>query len=188
MGIKVSYPVENGNTVPYPPRFDEIRSNYGFIDLRGRPELVECIPEIDASPALRSLLIDLTDVSSLFMTLGCDLGDHTERNRPLDRRRIAGGYVQFAQLPLGPLDKNGLLAFCRGIEAQLGADVGNLRWELKFAVCPTDFTFDGLLSTHTLWLWFFAAASTTTKARASREHLLSSLQIAIRSASLRQAG
>lgn len=185
MGIKVSYPVENGNTIPYPPLFDEIRCNHGFVDLRGRPELVDRIPEINASPALRGLLTDLADARSLFMTLGCDLGEHTERDRPLDRRRIAGGYIQFAQLPLGPLDKNGLLSLCRGMEAQLGADVGDLRWELKFAVCPTNFTFDKLLSTHTLRLWFFAAASTATKARASREQLLLSLQIAIRVASLR---
>jgi hypothetical protein len=31
---------EEGMTVPYPPLFDDVRKNHGFVDLRGRPDLV----------------------------------------------------------------------------------------------------------------------------------------------------
>ena len=30
---------QEGMTVPYAPLFDDIRCNYGFVDLRGRPDL-----------------------------------------------------------------------------------------------------------------------------------------------------
>ena len=30
---------EKGMTVPYPPLFDDVRKNHGFIDIRGWPEL-----------------------------------------------------------------------------------------------------------------------------------------------------
>ena len=34
-------------------------TNYGFVDLRDRPELVDSIPEVRADPALRSLIAAL---------------------------------------------------------------------------------------------------------------------------------
>jgi hypothetical protein len=34
---------EKGMTVPYPPLFDDMRKNHGFIDTRGRPELASRI-------------------------------------------------------------------------------------------------------------------------------------------------
>jgi hypothetical protein len=48
---------EEGMTVPYPRLFDEIRSNHGFVDVRGRPELAAEIAETSHSPAMKALLI-----------------------------------------------------------------------------------------------------------------------------------
>jgi hypothetical protein len=33
---------EEANTVPYPPLFDSVRKNNGFVDVRGRPDLAGC--------------------------------------------------------------------------------------------------------------------------------------------------
>jgi hypothetical protein len=176
MALKVSHPLkEKGNTVPYPPLFDDIRRNHGFLDLRARPDLVSQIPEALESPALRQLLVKLADPSSQIMTLGCDLGEHTERSQPLNRRRCAGGYVQIAPLPLGPTDKDRLLSIARAAEAQLSQDVGNAFWEVEFALTLTAFSFNERLETHTMWIWFLAKAYSAEKARRAREALLLSL-------------
>ena len=46
---------QEGMTVPYPPLYDDIRRNHGFVDIRGRPDLASKIPEASQSPAFASL-------------------------------------------------------------------------------------------------------------------------------------
>ena len=83
-------------SVPYPPLFDDMRSNRGYVDLRGRPELAERIAECCDSDGLRLLLIALAQSASYFFTLGCDLGVQTiqhelfteENERAVDYRSI----------------------------------------------------------------------------------------------------
>ena len=70
MALTISYVIERGNTVPYPPLFDDMRRNHGFVDLRDRPELVDTIPEAIESPALRNLLIEMANQNSGLMTVG----------------------------------------------------------------------------------------------------------------------
>jgi len=43
---------EQGITVPYAPLFNDINRNHGFVDVRGRPDLVAGIPEASQSNAL----------------------------------------------------------------------------------------------------------------------------------------
>lgn len=65
-------------TVPYPPLFDSIRRNHGFVDLRGRPDLAAEISEGAQSIALKTLLIELAAGLSPIFSIGCDLGTHEE--------------------------------------------------------------------------------------------------------------
>ena len=176
MPLKTRYPVQiDGNTVPYPSRHDEIRCNYGFLDLRGKPELVDEVPETLESLSLKRLLTILADPLSQIMTVGCDLGEHIERKRQLSRRHVAGGYIQIAPLPVGAADKERLLAIARVADTKLRADSKDAWWEVDFKLSLTAFEFDDHVEAHTIWIWFFASASTSEKALSSREALLSSL-------------
>ena len=184
MGLKVSYPImERGNTVPYPPLHDEIRRNYGFVDLREQPNLVKAIPEAAESSALCAVLTDIARPSGSIMTLGCDLGEHTESECPLHRREIAGGYLQVCILPLGPTEKERLLTLAQGTADQIASDVGSHCWEVQFALCRTDFTFAERVKSHSIWIWLFAGSSTRERARLSREKLIQSLGVGLLSVS-----
>ena len=100
MTFKFSFEVDPvGITVPYPPVTDEIRSNRGFVDLRKEPERASEIAGAAESPALCNLLVRVAKKGSPIFTIGCDLGAHQERtNVPARRRKVAGGYIQFASI------------------------------------------------------------------------------------------
>ena len=87
--LAVDFEIEKeGMTVPYPPLFNDIRRNHGFVDLRGRPDLAIEIPEGSQSPALKAILVELSEPASPLFTLGCDLGTNPPgfRLRDLDVR------------------------------------------------------------------------------------------------------
>jgi hypothetical protein len=56
------YGKANGNTVPYPPLFDAIRKNHGFVDTRGRIDRIADIPEAQLSVALAEILRSLARI------------------------------------------------------------------------------------------------------------------------------
>jgi hypothetical protein len=95
MPLEIYKTSKEGITVPYGPIFDDIRRNYGFTDLRGRPDLAEQIFEGSSSPALRDLLVRIAGERSYF-SLGCDLGRHCEDEQPQIQRKFSGGYIQVA--------------------------------------------------------------------------------------------
>ena len=72
MPLEVIHRGGEGITVPYPPLFDGIRKNRGFVDTRGRPDLASDIAEGLESNALRNCLVKISDENSYF-PLGCDL-------------------------------------------------------------------------------------------------------------------
>jgi hypothetical protein len=175
MSLKFSYTIKRGNTVPYPPLFDDVRRNFGFLDLRGNPDRVDDVPETVESPALRNLLLDMADPESTLMSIGCDLGNRRHKDAQLGRRYRAGGYIQIAFLPLGPPDLPQLEAVVRAAEAELKAGISQDNWRIDFARCATHFNFDQFIEAETLWIWFDAEASTAENAHASRERLIASL-------------
>jgi hypothetical protein len=65
------------------------RRNHGFVDLRGRPDLAIEIPEGSQSPALKGILVELSEPDSPLFTLGCDLGTHEEPWREESARHVA---------------------------------------------------------------------------------------------------
>lgn len=94
MPAKITYSENDGNTVPYPPHFDELQKNHGYFKTRGHPENVDLIPETQRSTALRNLLLDLASELSVVTSLRCDLGEHRLPKRHISSRWQAGGYVQ----------------------------------------------------------------------------------------------
>ena len=81
-------------SVPYPAFFSSTRSNRGFVDLRGRPELAASIAEAETSKALRTFLVRIAATRTTLFSIGCDLGHHVDPAAPKGRRRVAGGYIQ----------------------------------------------------------------------------------------------
>lgn len=179
MPVQVVYSSgERGNTVPYPPLEDEIRRNHGFVDLRGKPEAVATIPEARLSPALASLLTSLAQPHSAFISLGCDLGEHTDPASQLNTRRRAGGYVQIADARMKDVDGTFLKRAAAHIEITLNAKAGTDRWSIRFVLTRVAYEFNERVEAHSFWLWFDAKASTLDKARASRERLLGAIAAA----------
>jgi hypothetical protein len=176
MPLDVSYPIkERGNTVPYPKLFDEIRRNHGFVDLRAKPELVNLIPEAGNSPALNDILVRFAQKNSSIMTLGCDLGEHSDMNTASAITCIAGGYVQICELPIRDDDSASLAKIAQEAELKLRDDVGDLHWEVEFCLCRTTFKLEAATEGYSLWIWFHAHDSTIDKAKISREKLLLAL-------------
>lgn len=181
MAVQIAYSSDGrGNTVPYPPLEDEIRHNFGFVDLRGEPDAVAAVPEAQLSSALAGLLIALAQPHSALISLGCDLGEHTDPASQLQTRRRAGGYVQVADARMKDAESNFLKRAAAHIEAALRAAVGDDRWSVRFDLARVAYAFDDQVEAHSLWIWFDAKASTIERACLSRERLLTAMRAAIK--------
>lgn len=173
-----------GNTVPYPPLQDEIRRNHGFVDLRTNPAAVANIPEAKHSPALANLLVALAQPHSVLISLGCDLGEHSDPTSRLQTRRRAGGYVQIADARMRDAEGDFLKRAAAHIEAGLKAAADSDRWNILFDLSGVAYEFNGRVEAHSIWIWFDAMASTFDKARASRERLLNAIATTVTTFSL----
>lgn len=161
-----------GTTVPYPPLYDDIRRNHGFVDLRGKPELVREVLEAAESGALFRLLIALSQPRSQVCSLGCDLGTHVNSAARWGTRQVAGGYVQIADSRFENFEFNIVKDVSVYIEKSLRANVGNDRWDVKFELRSVIFNFNAPVEAPSVWLWFFAKHSSRTGAIESRERLM----------------
>ena len=180
MGARVTYCTAPGNTVPYPPLFDEIRQNHGFVDTDGHPERIEEIPEATWSYSLRSLLLDLASPTSDFISLGCDLGESKKPGRRLSARWVAGGYLQIMARDREQQGVPALQPLAKTIEARLNQDSGNDNWEAELALVPVRLANENDVMLQSIWAWFYARASTLERARSSRERLLIAFRDALR--------
>lgn len=178
MGARITYSERNGNTVPYPPLFDNIRRNYGFVDTRGNPDRITEIPEAQESPGLAAVLHSLAKPGAALVSLGCDLGQHSELKSRLQARRVAGGYVQVASAQ--PMTPESELKFLRAlgtaIESSLTEAAGPDNWIVDLQLAPVILRFDIEIECRSIWIWFYAKASKPDRAIAARERLLIALE------------
>lgn len=171
---------KEGITVPYPPLFDEIRNNYGFLDLRGRPDLVSSVPEVLQSQALRSLLIQLSEPASPIFSLGCDLGAHTDSDSEECTRHVAGGYVQLVSSTYADRSSDDYYALATAIGRTMEQKSQQQNWKLDFLLTIVALNLDDFYDlTPSLRIWFCAAANTPRAAVHSREVLISELEVAL---------
>jgi hypothetical protein len=174
MPLRILYGKADGNTVPYPPIFDALRKNHGYIDTRGCVDRIADIPEAHLSEALADILRLLAAPDSLLISLGCDLGQRDKPNGRLDTRKWAGGYVQIAAARQSTTTEEFALLrdMAKAIEADLHQAAASDRWEVRFILTPIHLDFEEERDTQSAWLWFDAKASTFDLAVASRERLL----------------
>lgn len=178
--LKVDFEAEeDGTTVPYGPLFDDIRKNYGFIDLRGRPDLAQTIPEGMQSAALWALLVDLSQPTSSLFSLGCDLGSH-EEPFGLDVSYVAGGYIQIVTAQYLRTSADEYLEYAYHISDSLEAGSESHDWQVRFVLKFVSLKLDENDEiVPSVWIWFYARAQTLEGATKSREVLVAKLRGAL---------
>ncbi len=167
---------QEGITVPYSPLFDGMRQNHGFVDLRGHPELAAEIPECAKSPALKALLMELSNREASFFTLGCDLGSHEEPELGEGNRYVAGGYIQLMHACYADRLPEDYTNLGYAIAQKLEEQSHDYNWIVRFVPSFVVFNLDNFSNlASSLWIWFYATAPTSEAALASREVFLAML-------------
>lgn len=166
---------QEGMTVPYPPLFDNIRSNEGFVDTRGRPELAASIPECSRSPAMKELLVLLAQPKAKIFSVGCDVGGKfvTDDGDPY---HTAGGYVQVMSESYPRQSPEEYSRFGEDVAYLLETHSCDHEWRLHLEIKPVQFNLDEFNSmTGSLWIWFHAYGYTERDAVTEREECISCL-------------
>lgn len=179
MPATITYCEKDGNTVPYPPLFDEIRRNHGYIETRGQPDNVDLIPEAQRSTALRELLLALASKHSAVASLGCDLGEGRFPKRRLSSRWQAGGYVQLLPHENDEDCFAVLRNLAKTIDQIVTAHALQDNWVVELKLTPVRLLFEGEQFARSVEVWFHALASSREKAILSRERLIRSVHEAV---------
>jgi hypothetical protein len=140
--LTVEYEEQEGITVPYPALFDDIRTNHGFADLRGRPELAGQVSESLQLRALQDVLVELAHKDAPFFTIGCDLGAHEEQDRHPSERHVAGGYLQIMDTSYWDRLPNDYLSLAIAIAHELEKRTDEWHWIVRFVHTPVQFNLD----------------------------------------------
>jgi len=176
MPLKAGYAQASEVTpIPYPPNRGGGGSNKGYSDLRGRPEAASRVAEAEASPALRTLLVELAQPGSPLDSLGCDLGEHT--NSKVKRRpEVAGGYIQVTAAHRGELSAETYQAYAQAVEAELRKRAGEAAWTVTFRLRWVEFQFtEPWELAPSIDVHFWAAARDRQQARIDRELLIAAV-------------
>jgi hypothetical protein len=161
---------QEGMTVPYPPLFDNIRKNHGFVDVRGRPDFASEIAEGAGSSAMQALLIALAQPGSKLFTIGCDIG---AKRVDGDIPYTAGGYIQIMNSEYARREPDDYARFAQAAADALKGEAEGHEWELQFVLKPVRFQLDNFAKmTGSLWIWFHAFGETELTAVESREVLI----------------
>ena len=163
--------------LPYVRNFDEGRTNHGFRDARGRPELIDQIAEAGTSPALKELLRSLAQPASRYFSIGCDL--RTWPPSEPGNAYQAAGYVQLLSSDLAreAIHRRRQMLFGRALEAHLDSHVGDDDWVVRFAVAMVGAAELG--GPEQVWspvIEFSALGETAAEANASAERLMLALR------------
>jgi hypothetical protein len=175
--------------LPYVRNFEEGRTNHGFRDTRGRPELIDEIAEAGTSPALKELLRTLAHPTSRYFSIGCDL--RTWPPSEPDLLYQAAGYVQLlsADLAREAVHRRRQMLFGRALEAHLDSHVRDNDWVVRFAVAMVDAAELG--GPEQVWspvVEFSALGETAAEAEASAERLMRTLRDFVTPATALQSG
>jgi hypothetical protein len=93
-GYTIAQTDEASTLVPYfAVKRQDGNQNHGFIDLRGRSDLVDQVPEARKSTGLATLLKVIADPSSQLMSGGCECHAFENVDNPDRPRWTAGCYV-----------------------------------------------------------------------------------------------
>ncbi|MBA1139308.1 hypothetical protein [Mesorhizobium neociceri] len=165
-------------SVPYPAFFSPTRSNRGFVDLRGRPELAAGIAEAVTSKALRAFLVRIAATQTSLFSIGCDLGHHVDPAAPKGRRRVAGGYIQLTSSHYDLVRPDDWARLCNGVSDTLQQSAPMDEWDVHFKLEPVWVEIDDVdQATGAVHVAFYANAKTHHDALRSRERLIAAIDV-----------
>lgn len=85
-----------GKGIPYGGHHGELRedgtTNHGFKNLKGRPHLLDSVPELRDSPALYELVRAINEPDTGLVSVGCAAWDYSDEREGYRR----AGYIEFA--------------------------------------------------------------------------------------------
>jgi hypothetical protein len=106
IGLKIG---EATLTIPYDPAQRKESYNYGYVDLKANPHLIDTIPEVQGWHELSDLLKSINSSSSRFQSLGCEksYSDFADVNYPsLTTKLVSYVDVAFADINLNSIKSN----------------------------------------------------------------------------------
>lgn len=96
-------------TIPYDPVQRDESYNYGYVDLKTNPNLIELIPEVQGWHELSELLQAINSSSSSFQSLGCEksFSDFIDADYPeLTTKLVSYVEVAFSNINLNSKESN----------------------------------------------------------------------------------
>ena len=161
--------------LPYVEEESNGRTNRGFVDLRGLPELAVKVEEAKNSPALQLLLGTLAQTGSVAFSVGCDRGAIPERNA--QGRFEAGGYVQLVLTDAArALRKDHAVMIAGQLGAYLKSKVGSHLWAVQTILTVVGLKkLGGPPQVWSLAIQFYGFASEKAEAWHSSEELLQAI-------------
>lgn len=161
---------KEGMTVPYDPISDDVRSNRGFVDTRGRPGAASKIMEGRQSSAMKGLLVRVARVGSPIFSVGCDVGfKHVNEGRR-KYYYTAGGYVQIMHSNYADRLPQDYARYGEAVANMLEDRANRNDWRLNFVLTPVQFNLDNFCEmTGSLWIWFHSFGDSKRLAVDSRE-------------------
>jgi hypothetical protein len=96
--------IERPLPIPYPSIERVESTNYGYMDLKADPQLIDEIPELRDAPELRSLVAALNAPGSPFRSLGCEkvLSNHEDPENP----HLHARFVSYVDIAFADMVKN----------------------------------------------------------------------------------
>lgn len=163
--------------LPYVRNFEDGRTNHGFEDMRGRPELVDAVAETGLSPALKDLLRALAQSGAAYFSVGCDLRAFPPRE-PGQPHEVSG-YIQIisSDLARDAVHRRRQVILGCALEDHLDQVADDEEWAVRYSVAQVDAA--DLGGPDLVWspvIEFHGFGETETEAAHSAERLIQALR------------
>ncbi len=183
MGISISE-TDAVFQVPYGPFNSQGTQNYGFVDLKARPDLIAALPECLGWPETRELLEAINAPASPYMTLGADQG-YSQGDQPEFRANLTS-YVDLCFAAVERNAKESVRELAEGLHARMSDLLQTASNELQRSLFlnvtlelqPTKFRDRGV-DGWSLTVWLTAAGRDEGDARATWRIGMKALQLAL---------
>jgi hypothetical protein len=155
--------------------------NFGFVDLRSWPELVDSIPEVRKSNALGRLLRTINAQTSPLMSIGCECAEFQLKEALGSGESIhVGGYIDITFYdPEKNQTESALIHVARAILGRIAAPPGNTVIQFEMIVEPLKLFF-GTTGHYGLMLKPNGYGKTSPEAWRAFEHATGAIEAALR--------
>jgi hypothetical protein len=155
--------------------------NYGFVDLRDRPDLVDTIPEVNKSVSLGNLLRSINARNSPLMSFGCECAEFPlEATYPTGETIQVGGYIDVTfRDPNKNQTESALIDVARAILSRIPAPTEGIAINFEMIVQPLKLFF-GAAGHFALMIKPLGYGTTTGDAWKAFEYATAAVETSIR--------